>query len=247
MKSESVKELATALAKVKFGEIAKSKSVKVMTKSGSSYNFDYAPMEAIMSAIRKPLAEQGLSLSQSVEPLDPPLVGYKVETLLMHSSGEWKTANTPVILAQKFDKDGKELAATAQEVGSAISYARRYGVTLACCLVADEDDDGNIADGNEVKTVQRPFKSPHKPTDGGMAELSADERTKVRDILNEIKPFLDAGMYGKACTYVDDQKVTNDQKVGLWELMADMAPARNAMKKEWAEREAKSRAMMNDA
>lgn len=161
MKSESIKELASALAKVKFGEIGKSKSVKVQTKTGGSYSFQYAPMEEIMSAIRGPLAKEGLSLVQSVDGT----LAKVVETTLLHASGEWISSYSPVILPQKFDNQGKPIDTTAQEMGSAITYARRYGVTLACCLVADEDDDANIADGNKVETVKSKEDSPGKIVD----------------------------------------------------------------------------------
>lgn len=209
MKSESIKELAEALAKVKFGEIGKSKSVKVQTKTGGSYSFQYAPMEAIMSAIRKPLAEQGLSLTQTV-------FAGNVETTLLHSSGEWILSHCPIVLAQKFDGDGKELKPTAQEMGSAITYARRYGVTLACCLVADEDDDANIADGNEFTTKTQPYAAPHKPTDGVWDALPTDVQTWLHDLSNQVRSLLTKGDVKGACDHLDEQNLDNEKKVAIW-------------------------------
>jgi hypothetical protein len=167
MKSESIKELASALAKVKFGEIGKTKNVKVAMKSGGSYNFQYAPLEDIMSAIRRPLAEQGLSLSQTVT--KRPDGWAWVETMLMHSSGEWITSDAPIA-----SRDGM----TAQEMGSAITYARRYGVTLVGCLVADEDDDANMADGNQVTQVkpkgdQAPQQIEYTPSFGSGSQVQS--------------------------------------------------------------------------
>jgi hypothetical protein len=218
MKSESIKELATALAKVKFGEIGKSKTVKVQTKSGASYNFEYAPLEVIMGAIRGPLAEQGLSLSQSVLSLGPNC--WTVVTNLLHSSGEWMSCQSPVVA-----KEG----CTAQEMGSAITYARRYGVTLACCLVADEDDDGNIADGNSVQTVKKPFAEAHKPTDGAWENLSPDERTFLSDIAMTVVGLLADGKVKEACAHLDDQLLDADEKVAIWTRFD--SKQRSAMKK----------------
>jgi ERF superfamily len=240
MKSESIKELASALAKVKFGEIGKTKAVKVQTKTGGSYSFQYAPMEEIMSAIRGPLAKEGLSLTQSVEGTSIRVV----ETTLLHSSGEWMTSYSPVIIPQKFDNQGKPVDATAQEMGSAITYARRYGVTLACCLVADEDDDANIADGNEIKeskpAPKKAFETPHKPTGEVLANLSVDEQTYVHDLSNRVRTLAVKGDIKGACDEVDETvnqcENANDLRIALWEKMADMSAVRNAMKKEWATR-----------
>ena len=201
MKSESIKELAIALAKVKFGEIAKSKTVKVLTKSGSTYNFEYAPLEDIMSAIRKPLAEQGLSLSQSVTTTAP----MGVYTRLLHNSGEWMDSFSPIVV-----KDG----CTAQEMGSAITYARRYGVTLICCLVADEDDDANIADGNEVKS--RPFSSPHKPTDGAWEAMSEEEQVYLTGIAMDVIAALSANNVPHAYGLLENAGLDGDEKTAIW-------------------------------
>jgi hypothetical protein len=47
-------------------------------------------------------------------------------------------------------------ASKAQELGSALTYCRRYGLLLLFNLVGEEDDDGNAAQGN---TKPAPKKS----------------------------------------------------------------------------------------
>lgn len=220
-KSESIKELATALSKVKFGEIGKSKTVKVATKSGSSYNFDYAPLEVIMGAIRGPLAEQGLSLVQGIMNGTGLMV---VETTLIHSSGEWMSFFSPVIT-----KEG----CTAQEMGSAITYARRYGVTLACCLVADEDDDANIADGNEVHKVSKAPGMLHKPTDGAWESMTPDMRIYLTDLSGETRGLLVKGDFHGAAEHINEQGLDNDQKTALWTRFD--SKERSALKKAFEE------------
>lgn len=214
MRSESIKELASALSKVKFGEISKTKNVKVTMLSGGSYNFQYAPLEDIMSAIRRPLAEHGLSLSQSVD-----IMNQNVTTVLLHSSGEWIENYSPIIVAQKFNKEGKELRSTAQEMGSAITYARRYGVTLICCLVADEDDDANIADGNEVKTIKS--ESPGQIVDQSIAmEGMAPEVSKaIRDEALKIGvDFYQVGAKAALGSWLAFKKTAGEQEIeALWQ------------------------------
>ena len=56
----------------------------------------------------------------------------------------------------------------AQELGSALTYCRRYGLLLLFNLVGEEDDDGNAAQGNTKPAPKKskPAKkaAPKKPT-----------------------------------------------------------------------------------
>jgi hypothetical protein len=60
-----------------------------------------------------------------------------VTTRLVHSSGQWMEFGPLPVPSMKQDAHG---------VGSATSYARRYGLSAAVGIVAD-DDDGNAAAG----------------------------------------------------------------------------------------------------
>lgn len=146
-RSESIKELATALAKAqKKMESAKREHVaKVVSKKGegSSYSYNYADLANVLEACRDPLADNGLSLVQ--EPTaDGPAV--KVITLLMHESGEWIEFDPLVMLAGGADP---------QSVGSAITYGRRYTYGPAVGVAFETDDDGNAASGNSAETAKR--------------------------------------------------------------------------------------------
>lgn len=124
--------------------IERSKTVKVKTKTGGEYTFAYAPLEAILVAIQPGLTKNGLAVSQllsSIEGGRPSL-----RTVLLHASGETLEAEFPLPIG------GHE---SAQEIGSLISYMRRYGVVSLLGLATEEDDDGNHASGNTAK-VQPP-------------------------------------------------------------------------------------------
>ncbi len=50
---------------------------------------------------------------------------------------------------------------TAQGYGSAMTYAKRYSLAMACGVDADEDDDGNAAEQEAPKTnVVEPKPKP---------------------------------------------------------------------------------------
>lgn len=125
-KSESIKELAAALA------IAQGK-IENASKNANNPHFKskYADLAEVINTIRPVFAEHGLAVLQfpSYEASTA-----SVETIITHKSGEWISgkASAPV---SKLD---------AQGVGSAITYLRRYSLS-AVAGIAQEDDDGNAA------------------------------------------------------------------------------------------------------
>ena len=134
--SEQINELATALAKFQ-GEcpvIAFDSKVKVQTKTGGSYSFEYASLKAIKETCKPILLKNELAVSQ--------LVGQKqLTTILMHSSGQHISDAMDLPIRDNMNP---------QEIGSVITYMKRYSYSAVLGLVSDEDDDANIAEGNKV-------------------------------------------------------------------------------------------------
>lgn len=124
--SETIAELATALSKAQ-GQIEAATKGSV----NPAFRSKYADINALRDAIREPLAVNDLSLIQFPRTLEGRV---EVETMILHKSGEFmsETLSMPV---------GKP---DAHGIGSAITYARRYGMSALLNLAAD-DDDGNAA------------------------------------------------------------------------------------------------------
>lgn len=167
-------KLAAALASAQkaFAPIPKDREVTVTTQTGGSYKFKYATLDAIVAATFPALAEQGLAVSQALTTWGD---HYALETSLFHSSGEWLSNVTPMFLAGRRTKEGKELPPGNQELGSAQTYARRYGLSALLCITADEDDDGNHADGNQSERTA--FKPGARGTAGGGTQFRPEKRT----------------------------------------------------------------------
>lgn len=165
LRSAKVEKLIGALASAQknFATIQKNREVTVRSDRGD-YKFKYATLDGILSATVPALAEQGLALVQVIVHDDNGQPG--LETTLYHSSGEWLRSITPMFLSGRRTKDGRDLPPSNQELGSAQSYARRYGISALLCVAADEDDDGNIADGNHVGDMRTPYKSGVPGTSG---------------------------------------------------------------------------------
>ncbi len=166
-RSANIAKLATALstAQKNFAPIPKDREVTVTTQTGGTYKFKYATLDAICAATFPALAEQGLAVSQALTNWGD---NYALETSLFHSSGEWVSNVTPMFLSGRRTREGKELPPGNQELGSAQTYARRYGLSALLCITADEDDDANHADGNHAEgTTRTPYRATAGAAGGG--------------------------------------------------------------------------------
>lgn len=128
--SESLVKLAEALTKAQA-------MIKGALKDSSNPHFrsDYADLESVWEAARGPLTSNGLSVVQGMG-LNSAGKDVMVTTLL-HSSGEFISSETPILLGARQDM---------QALGSAITYARRYALA-AIAGIAPKDDDGELAVG----------------------------------------------------------------------------------------------------
>jgi hypothetical protein len=136
-----------AKAQAGFAAVKRDKTVTVRTKAGGTYSFSYAPLEAILKATLPALNKEGFALAQHVE-------GDHLVTTLYHAHGALAGSVKIMVVDQG-----------PQAYGSALTYARRYGVTLLLGICADDDDDGNAAEGNEVEhhdEFPRDVLSPQK-------------------------------------------------------------------------------------
>lgn len=91
----------------------------------------YADLGAVMDACLPALNKHGIAV---IQPTIDDDTGRYVETVLLHESGETLKCRVPLIV-QKNDMQG---------YGSAVTYARRYGL-MCMAGIAPEDDDGNAA------------------------------------------------------------------------------------------------------
>jgi hypothetical protein len=129
--------------------------IEAATKGAVNPHFKskYADLGAVIDAIKPPLIKHGLFFTQRSHPADN---GVAVETVLHHSSGEELSLGTLFVPANKQD---------AQGFGSALTYARRYGLMTAFGVPA-EDDDGNAA----ARSAPRQQPAP-APIEDGQRDL----------------------------------------------------------------------------
>jgi hypothetical protein len=175
--SEQINELATALSKFQ-GElptVGKNKTVKIVTKAGRTISFSYAELSAILSAIKNPLSKHGLSVSQDFQRDGE---RYHIVTLLFHSSGQWLKSELPLNVH----------AADIKDLGSQITYSRRYALTSMLGICADDDDEETL-EGNVI-TAPAKQVTPPKPV-----YISRDDALALKEKIGACEESFQKNIY----------------------------------------------------
>jgi len=147
-----MKTIATSLAAA---QINMGKALK--QSNNPHFRSKYADLGSVMDACLPALNEHGIAV---IQPTGEDEQGRFVETILIHGeSGEQLSCRVPLIVS-KNDMQG---------YGSAVTYARRYGL-MAMAGIAPEDDDGNAA------AKAAPKQEPPKP-------ISAEQFQEMNDLI----------------------------------------------------------------
>ncbi len=146
-KSESIVELTKALIKVQ----SQLKGAK-MDSVNPFYHAKYASLASVWDACRKLLSDNGLAVIQTNSVGE----GHKliIDTILIHSSGEWVCGSLPMILS-KDDPQG---------IGMAITYGRRYGLSAIIGICTEDDDAEPTIDRKPQETTKQVDKKPEQQT-----------------------------------------------------------------------------------
>lgn len=136
MMSDQLNELAEALSKAQF-------AIQNVSKDKQAFGYKYADLASCLDAIKKPLADNFLSISQIFsydEGRKPILI-----TMLLHKSGQWLKSFFPIEpVAVKGSND-------LQQLGAGISYVRRYALAAIIGLSQEDNDARKIKEVTEVK------------------------------------------------------------------------------------------------
>lgn len=140
----------------------------IKDSSNPFFKSKYADLTAVIDACKDKLNAQGIAILQ-------PIDGMNVETILVHESGEWFSSSTPIVSKESNNP---------QSLGSAITYAKRYGLQSMVLLPAEDDD------GNKASKVDSNEELPPDPTDDWGKQ--ADEENSHFCELHK-KPMKDRG------------------------------------------------------
>lgn len=120
---------------------SKSSTATVPTKSGGKYSYKYETLDQVLDAVRKPLLDHGIGLTQRQE-WDAETDSYVLRTVVFDDDHSMMLDQRPM---RQYDD--------AKACGSWETYMRRYALRCAFGLTG-EDDDGSATTG--AKRAQQP-------------------------------------------------------------------------------------------
>jgi len=135
-KSKDIDQLSTALAEAQ-------KEIKGARKSSQGYKWKYADLHTVIESSFPHLTKFGLSIVQGCNKSTDT---FYVTTTLLHKSGQWIRSWIRIPVAKL----------NAQEIGTATTYGRRYGLA-AMVGISQYDDDGqeNKTRLNEIEEKEK--------------------------------------------------------------------------------------------
>lgn len=129
-------------------------------------NYKYADLADINREVLPALGRQGLSFS--AKPTLNEAGVFVLAYVLRHESGQDDRGEFPL-----------PAEGTAQEVGSAITYARRYALSAVTGIAPDEDDDGAAAS----QTSRRQGRPPGERRPSAATEAMKGDPSQARAAL----------------------------------------------------------------
>jgi hypothetical protein len=118
----------------------------VFDQTNPHFKSKFASLKSVIDAVKPALNANGIAFVQKSIPMEH---GIAVETVFHGHGDTLPTGPVPVPIDRE----------NAQGFGSALTYAKRYSLAMACGISADEDDDGNAAANAAPKRGQAVTKT----------------------------------------------------------------------------------------
>ncbi len=161
--SESIATIAAALAKAQAEMTNPEKSLVATIRSPfpreADRTFRYAPLSSGLDIVRKSLGRHEIATIQTTA-IDKDAGLLRLTTVLAHASGEWISSEWPVCQIADI--------ASAQRMGAALTYARRYALFTLVGIAGEDDLDAPDLDTGP-KAGSEPPRSNHRTQSNGRA------------------------------------------------------------------------------
>ena len=122
-------------------------------KSKQGHGYKYAELSQIIELSREPLATNGLAVTQYCATVDGQS---HLVTQMIHSSGQWIRGFYPL------EKAGMRAVNDAQQMGAAMTYARRYNLAAILGVAQEDDDAASIGSQRQLPRSNTPQSAPHQ-------------------------------------------------------------------------------------
>lgn len=159
-----MENLAKALAafQKELPKVGKDKTAVVKHQGGGQHSYSYTDLGTLTHIIMPVLVKHGLTFITYPRATEG---GYELVGRLMHTSGEFLEGALPLYGRQP------------QEIGSALTYSRRYLAAAMTGVVSEDDEDGQAA----TKATRT---QPEPSVDWQVIADTAEMMTNVDDVKN---------------------------------------------------------------
>jgi hypothetical protein len=181
--SETIGNISGALAKAQVELTNPEKSLLATIRSPfpreADRTFRYAPLSSGLDIVRKTLGRHEIAAIQSTT-IDNEAGLLRLTTVLAHSSGEWISSEWPVCRITDI--------ASAQRMGAALTYARRYGLFTLVGIAGEDDLDAPDLGAEPTPTAELPpsIRQSNGQTAAGRSTRSRSRpEASVRSVLGD--------------------------------------------------------------
>src|SRR5215472_126151 len=182
---ESIGIIAAALAKAQAELTNPEKSLVATIPSPfhreGERTFRYAPLSSGLDIVRKGLGRNEIATIQTTA-IDKDAGLLRLTTVLAHASGEWISSEWPVCAIADI--------ASAQRMGAALTYARRYALFTLVGIAGEDDLDAPDLDATSKTGVVEPPRSDHRSRSTGDAAVAARARDGAKLAVRSGEPVL---------------------------------------------------------
>ena len=183
--SETIGTIAAALAKAQAELTNPEKSLVATIRSPfpreGDRTFRYAPLSSGLDIVRKCLGRHEIATIQTTA-IDKDAGLLRLTTMLAHSSGEWISSEWPVCAIADM--------ASAQRMGAALTYARRYALFTLVGIAGEDDLDAPDLDAVSKPAVELPRSDPPKQSNAQAVVAERSVRGSGKPSLASARPVL---------------------------------------------------------
>ena len=200
--SDTIGNISAALAKAQSELTNPEKSLIGTIRSPfpreADRTFRYAPLSSGLDIVHKSLGRHEIATIQSTD-IDKDTGLLRLTTILAHSSGEWVSSEWPVCRIAD--------VSSAQRMGAALTYARRYALFTLVGIAGEDDLDAPDLGADPTSAAELPLPPDYRkqsnrqaaqrtaPGDGRLPKASAKSilgaqlSASLRESLTQLRGF----------------------------------------------------------
>lgn len=188
--SEKIDLVALALSKAQ-------SEIENINKDKQGYGYKYADLSNCLQAIKKPLRDNGLSISQlGICTTDDKKM---LVTLLMHESGQWLKSTFPIEIVEL------KQCNSLQNLGAGLTYLRRYALSALIGLTQEDDD------AQSLNKTNAPSKVNKQEFDTDYQLVNSDLK-----VLDKLRIFIEEDKISEAIKLCESHIKNRKQRDAIW-------------------------------